>query len=108
MGSDYQGVPVRGNPEDTSTGEFLINLAMGMIREVKEDIKGVRVQLEDIAKERRDEAREHGGLEVRVSTLESAHKGTRRVAYGVAVSIIVAAIGMFIRMIALNPTILGR
>ena len=61
---------VRAN---SSTGEAMMNVALALMRDVKEEVGRMNDKLDEIAKERRDEAREHGGLEVRVAGLESAH-----------------------------------
>ena len=58
-------------------GDRMVSLAMSLMQEVKADLGRMNDKLDDIARERRDEAREHGGLEVRVATLEASHKSTR-------------------------------
>ena len=58
----------------TTQGEAVMNLALALMREVKDDVAGLRNDLANLAKERREEAREHGALEVRLSTLEVSHK----------------------------------
>ena len=59
-----------------STGEALVNIALGLMREVKEDLKGMDKKLDEIAKERRDEAREHGELEARLRSIEEFRKNS--------------------------------
>ena len=52
----------------------MMNVALALMRDVKEEIGRVSDKLDKIAEERREEAREHGGLEVRLTTLEASHK----------------------------------
>ena len=75
----------------------MVSLAMSLMQEVKADLGRMNDKLDEIAKERRDEAREHGGLEVRVSTLESSHKSTR---YLLGTFVVLSAIGFCSWLIA--------
>ena len=84
----------------------IVDIAMALMREVKDDIKGMNSKLDDIARERRDEAREHGGLEVRLTTLETAHKSTRTVALTVSGVVIVAILVVILKLVILHPEVM--
>lgn len=51
-------------------GEQLMEVALGLIREVKSDIKDVSDKLDKIADERRVEAQHNGDISARVKALE--------------------------------------
>jgi archaellum component FlaC len=93
---------------DESTGAAMINVAMALMREIKNDLGRMNDKLDDIARERRDEAREHGGLEVRVTTLESSHKVTRGITSMVAATCIVAFLYFLIRIAVSHPDVVTR
>lgn len=86
-----------------STGEALVNIALGLMREVKEDLKRMDSKLDKIAEERREEAREHGDLEARLRAVEQAQKSNRALAgtalAGVGIGLFIA----FIKLLASHP-----
>lgn len=109
MPSDFQGLQVRGDGDDANAmGATMINIAMALMREVKEDLKDMSGKLDAIAKERRDEAREHGGLEVRVSSLESSHKAVRGVSYSVAGILIVGLTLWLLKIAIMHPESISK
>ena len=83
----------------------IVDIAMALMREVKTDIGRMNDKLDEIARERRDEAREHGGLEVRITTLEQSHRGTRAVTLTVAGVVIVAILGVILKLVLLHPEV---
>lgn len=101
MGSEVEGFKIR--EEADAMGATMINVAMDLMREVKEDVKSMSAKLDDIARERRDEAREHGGLEVRVATLESSHKAVRGVTFTVAALISAGLLVWLLKIALLHP-----
>ena len=57
--------------EDKATGHAMINVALALIREVKQDVAAVRTSVEAIANERREEAYEKGKQDQRLDSLEA-------------------------------------
>lgn len=106
MAGDFEGLQVRGDG-DEALGTTMINVAMALMREVKTDLGKMSDKLDEISRERRDEAREHGGLEVRVSTLETSHKAVRTVTYSVAGLLIVGLMAFLLRLAVMNPESIG-
>jgi len=106
MGGELDGLKLRD--ESDAMGATMINVAMALMREVKEDVKSMSQKLDDIAKERRDEAREHGGLEVRVATLESSHKAVRGVSFSVAGLITLGVLVWLLKIALLHPEALPK
>ena len=94
------------DPVEHGMESRIVDIAMALMREVKEDIGRMNSKLDEIAKERRDEAREHGGLEVRLTTLETAHKSTRTVALSVSGVVIVAILVVILKLVILNPEVM--
>ena len=88
------------NPQEANVGDRMVTLAMQLMQEVKTDIGRMNDKLDEIAKERRDEAREHGGLEVRISTLEETHRNTRALVFTLIGAGILGLVGWVIRTIA--------
>lgn len=100
--NEPENLKVRTNTNE-ALGETMINVAMALMREVKEDVKTMSSKLDEIAKERRDEAREHGGLEVRVANLESSHKAVRGVSYSIASVISIGLLVWLLKIAVLHP-----
>lgn len=117
------GVKFRGDG-DQSMGERLMEVALGLMREVKAEVQAVNLKLDDIAKERREEAREAGEISSRVRTLEQAlprdartrletlerrHRASAGVAYSVAGAMIMGLLIWVLKMALAHPeTIYNR
>lgn len=84
-------------------GEAMMNVALALMRETKEGLKQVNDKLDEIAKERREEAREHGGLEVRVSTLEGHYKRQQGILYTLIGAALIAILGFLVRLAISHP-----
>ncbi len=102
MGGELDGIKLR-DENDGGMGATMINVAMALMREVKEDVKNMSAKLDEIARERRDEAREHGGLELRMATLESSNKAVRGVSFSVGGAITVGVLIWLLKIAILHP-----
>lgn len=84
-------------------GEAMMNVAMALMRETKEGLQQVNAKLDEIAKERREEAREHGGLEVRVATLEGHYKHQQGTLYTIIGAVLLGILGFLVRLAISHP-----
>ena len=107
MTAELEGLKFRGEG-DQAMGERMMEVAMALIRKVDDRLERMEDKLDDISKERRDEAREHGGLEVRISTLESSHKATRGLVYAILASVAVGFLAWLFRLALAHPEVLPK
>ena len=84
-------------------GEAMMNVALALMRETKEGLQQVNAKLDEIAKERREEAREHGGLEVRVATLEGHYKRQQGILYTIIGAVLLSILGFIVRLAISHP-----
>lgn len=91
------------NPDDT-----LMSTVIGMVREVRDDVRLMGVKLDDIAKERREEAEKTGKFSARLSAVEYNQKSTRGIAGTALAGVILAGIVAFVKLLAKNPNPLGN
>lgn len=90
-------------PDDT-----LMSTVIGMVREVRDDVRRMDVKLDDIAKERREEAEKTGKFSARLSAVEYNQKSTRNVAGTALAGVIITGILAFIKLLAKHPGALGN
>jgi hypothetical protein len=102
------GMP-RTNPP---TDDAVMNILLGMIRELKDDVKQLGMQLNekfvDLASERRTEAEDSGKLRAEVDELKEKHRATRKLANVALGGIIVYFAVVLVRLMSSHPDVLGR
>jgi hypothetical protein len=74
-----------------------MDVALALLREVKDRMTRVEDKLDEIAEGRRKDAQVHGALEVRVTTLEDSHLWVKGILAAVVAGLIIAAVGKFWR-----------
>ena len=107
MNMELEGLKFRGEG-DQPMGERMMEVAMALIRKVDDRLERMEDKLDEISKERRDEAREHGGLEVRVSTLESRDRATRALVYTVSAAVVVGFLAWLFRLALAHPEVVSK
>ena len=127
-GASLEGTVVKGTVVSIESDFVLIDVGLksegrvplrefvqpGQVPEIKVgDIVDVYLErmedkLDEISKERRDEAREHGGLEVRVSTLESRDRATRALVYTVSAAVVVGFLAWLFRLALAHPEVVSK
>jgi hypothetical protein len=81
---------------------------IGMIREVRDDVKGVSSRLDLLATERRREAENTGKFSARLSTVEDRQRVTRSIAGAALAGVVLVVFVAFIKLIAAHPDVLGK
>ena len=71
----------------------VMQMAMAMMEKVDAQLVRVYDKLDEIARERREEAEKRGGMESRLSTLEDNHRSTRALVFTIMGTAIVGFIG---------------
>ena len=102
MGAEFEGLKFMGEG-DQSMGERMVEVAMALMRKVDDRLERMESKLDEIAKERREEAREHGGLEVRVATLEGHYKRQQGILCTIIGAVLLSILGFLARLAISHP-----
>ena len=86
----------------TADPEKVMAMAMQMMEKVDAQMVRVYDKLDEIARERREEAEKRGGMESRLSTLEDTHRSTRALAFTLIGAGILSLFGWIIRAVTVG------
>lgn len=88
----------------TADPEKVMAMAMQMMEKVDAQLVRVYDKLDEIARERREEAEKRGGMESRLSMLEDTHRSTRALVFTLIGAGILSLSGWIIRAVTVGGT----
>ena len=86
----------------TADPEKVMAMAMQMMEKVDAQLVRVYDKLDEIARERREEAEKRGGMESRLSTLEDTHRSTRALVFTLIGAGILSLFGWIVRAVTVG------
>lgn len=107
----FQDAPEHG--ERRASNEGVVSVAITLMTKVDERLGRMESRLDELTRERREEAREQGQMAEQIKTLmhfkkttEEGHQSNRRMAIAAMISAASALIIVIIKLIVLHPEVL--